>query len=175
MDLLSDGRLLLRALEPEDLDFLYACENNTQIWQVSHTLVPYSRYVLKQYLANAHLDIYTAKQLRLLMVPVNNPKNPIGALDLFDFDPYHSRAGLGILIHRDQDRQQGYATSALQLITSYSFSHLHLHQLYANIGASNIQSIRLFEKNGFTLTGTKKDWLKRETGWEDELMYQLIH
>ncbi|HCC29063.1 MAG TPA: GNAT family N-acetyltransferase, partial [Marinilabiliales bacterium] len=70
MDLLSDGRLLLRALEPEDLDFLYACENNTQIWQVSHTLVPYSRYVLKQYLANAHLDIYTAKQLRLLMVPV---------------------------------------------------------------------------------------------------------
>ncbi len=175
MVLLNDTRLILRGLEPEDLDFLYACENNTDIWQVSHTLVPYSKYVLKQYLANSHLDIYTNRQLRLLIIPKNDPENPVGLVDLFDFDPYHHRAGIGILIHREQDRKQGYASAAIKMIITYAFSHLHLHQLYATIGKSNNQSIHLFEKNGFIQTGIKKDWLKRESGWEDELLYQLIN
>ena len=34
----------LRAIEPEDLDLLYQIENNTELWQVGATNVPYSRY-----------------------------------------------------------------------------------------------------------------------------------
>ena len=38
--------ITLRALEPEDLDALYAIENDTEIWDVGHTNVPYSKYAV---------------------------------------------------------------------------------------------------------------------------------
>ena len=42
----------LRALEPEDLEILYTIENNQSEWNVGATNVPYSRYVLRDYIAN---------------------------------------------------------------------------------------------------------------------------
>jgi diamine N-acetyltransferase len=66
--ILEGAYISLRALEPEDLDFLFQVENNTQFWEVSHTQAPFSKHLLKQYLENSHLDIYESKQLRLMIV-----------------------------------------------------------------------------------------------------------
>ena len=56
--------ITLRALEPEDLDALYAIENDVECWDVGHTSVPYSRYALHDYIANASADIYADRQVR---------------------------------------------------------------------------------------------------------------
>lgn len=173
-EILSNKNLILRALEPEDLEFLYNCENNSEIWIVSNTLTPFSKYVLKQYIENSHLDIYTTKQLRLI-IALKSKTISIGAIDLFDFDPYHQRAGIGILINYERDRQKGYAFQALEILISYCFNHLKLKQLYCNIGESNTNSIRLFEKAGFVKCGEKKQWLKTKNGYETEIMFQLIN
>ncbi|MFA6401658.1 MAG: GNAT family N-acetyltransferase [Salinivirgaceae bacterium] len=172
--LLQNEVVILRGLEPEDLEFLYQCENNPQIWTVSNTLVPYTRYVLKQYIADSQLDIYTTKQLRLIIASAEKPEIPVGAIDLFDFDPYHQRAGVGILIHQESDRGKGFAFYALTLLMEYCFQHLHLHQLYCNITADNSKSIALFEKAGFKKCGIKKDWIKTANGWLDERMFQAV-
>ena len=162
----------LRAIEPEDIDLLYIWENDPEIWEVSHTLVPYSKYILALYIQNADKDIYESKQLRLMIDTADG--KTVGAIDLFDFDPYHSRVGIGLLIHNKEDRSKGYASSALELVIGYCFKKLKIHQLYANIGISNQISISLFEKFGFRNCGTKKDWNFTENGWEDELIMQLI-
>ena len=94
---LKGQNIHLRALEPEDLDFLYEIENNESIWEVSNTQTPYSKRVLKNYLENAHLDIYEAKQLRLVIV-FSKTNERFGCIDLFDFDAKNSRAGIGIII-----------------------------------------------------------------------------
>ena len=88
MELLEHEHISLRALEPEDLDILYSWENDPSIWHLSGTLVPYSRYDLKQYIQNAGQDIFGQKQLRLI-IQLRQEKQPVGAIDLFDFDPYH--------------------------------------------------------------------------------------
>ena len=62
---LQGENIFLRALEPEDLDFLYELENNGDVWEISGTTAPYSKFILRQYLENAHKDIFEAKQLRL--------------------------------------------------------------------------------------------------------------
>lgn len=49
--LLSNDRVRLRALEPEDLELLYRWENDPELWEVGNTLAPYSRYILKEYIA----------------------------------------------------------------------------------------------------------------------------
>lgn len=167
--------LILRGLEPEDLDFLYSCENNPEVWHLSNTLAPYSKFVLKQYLENSHHDIYTNKQLRLIIAKTETPEKAIGAIDLFDFDPFHQRAGIGILIHNVEERGKGYAEIALNLLIDYSFNYLKLHQLFCHIATDNLVSIKLFAKCGFTHCGTRKEWLNQSNGWLDELMYQKVN
>ncbi len=169
--LLKSERIALRALEPEDVDLLYAWENNTMLWEVSHTQTPFSRHLLREYLATAHLDIYTTKQLRLVIQ--NTDEQVIGLIDLFDFEPYHLRAGVGIFIHTDF-QNSGYAAEALQLLKSYAQEALGLHQLYANIQEKNEKSLALFQKQGFEVIGLKKDWLKTFSGWENELLLQCM-
>lgn len=174
---LTGNQLSLRAIEPGDIDLLYTWENDTRFWKVSNTLVPYSRQVLTQYLETAHLDIYTTKQLRLLIDELPTAlkqAKPVGCIDLFDFDPLHLRAGIGILIAAEQDRRKGHASEALELLINYCFEHLHLHQLYCNIQVTNEASILLFKKHGFEITGVKKHWIREGNSYADELLLQLI-
>ena len=50
MKQLSNDKVLLRALEPEDVELLYGWENDSDLWQVSNTIAPYSKYVLTQFI-----------------------------------------------------------------------------------------------------------------------------
>ncbi len=171
--ILEGAHISLRALEPEDLDFLFRIENNSSFWEVSHTQVPYSKFILQQYLDNAHLDIYESKQLRLMIVEKDS-EHSVGMIDLFDFNPQHKRAGIGILIDTDYQKN-GFAFDALSVFVRYCFHHLNLHQLHANITPENTDSISLFEKCGFQLIGEKKDWLFVNGDFKNELSYQLIN
>jgi len=170
---LKDDSIVLRALEPEDIDLLYEWENCEEIWTISHTITPFSKHLLALYIQNADKDLYETKQLRL-MIETTAGKT-VGAIDLFDFDPFHSRVGLGILVHSPEDRSKGSATAALGLVIGYCFGKLGLHQIYANILTDNEVSIKLFLKAGFEVTGTKKEWIREGNLWKDELLLQLVN
>lgn len=174
MTTLQGNSIYLRALEPEDLDFIYAIENNESIWEVSNTQTPYSRFLIRQYLENAHQDIYEAKQLRLAICK-RDTLEAIGLIDLFDFDPKNNRAGVGIVISNPQNRNAGCGSEALQLVVDFAFNQLQVHQLYANIGSDNEISRQLFTKFGFQNIGTKKDWIKVNNAYKDEHLFQLIN
>jgi len=170
---LKGPEIYLRALEPEDLEFVYAIENNESIWEVSNTQTPYSRFLIRQYLENAHQDIYEAKQLRLAICK-NESSEAIGLIDLFDFDPKNKRAGVGIIIQDETDRHSGYGKEALGLVIDYAFQQLQLHQLYANIGTENSASLSLFATFGFQKIWVKKDWNFTKNRFHDEILFQLI-
>jgi diamine N-acetyltransferase len=171
---LKGKRIFLRALEPEDLDFIYKIENDETIWNVSNTNTPYSKFLIRQYLENAHQDIYEAKQLRLAIC-INNTSEAIGLIDLFDFDPKNNRAGIGIIVKENQNRNSGYGTESLGLLIDYSFSRLNLYQLFANIDPQNSVSVKLFIKFGFQKIGIKKHWNLVNGNYQDESLYQLIN
>jgi len=172
MPLLENKNIKLRALEPHDADLLYKWENDTAIWQVSNTLAPISKYVLQKYIENAQLDIYQQKQARF-MIYAFAEKNTVGCIDLFDFDPFHSRVGVGILVHNNY-RNHGFASEALSLLKEYCFNYLNINQLYCNITRDNPASLKLFQKQGFTISGTKKQWIRANKIWLDEYFLQLI-
>ena len=170
---LQGNTIFLRALEPEDLAFIYHIENDETIWEVSNTQTPYSKFLITQYLENAHQDIYEAKQLRLAICKIENLE-AIGLIDLFDFDPKNKRAGVGIIIQNDVDRNNGFGKEALGLMINYAFHQLQLHQLYANIGTENLPSLSLFTTFGFEKIGVKKDWNFTNNSFHDEVLLQLI-
>lgn len=170
---LINDRIFLRAVEPEDLDVMYCMENDPEIWDVSSFSVPYSRFTLKQYIADTQNDIYADKQLRLMIVK-RDVNEVIGTLDLSDYVPMHDRAGVGVAIKKEF-RHNGYATDALNLVCHYAFDFLHLHQLYAQVSVNNESSCKLFEGCGFVEKAQLKDWLKTAKGYEDIVVYQLIN
>ena len=171
---LKGDTIYLRALEPEDLEFVYGMENDQSIWEVSNTNTPYSRFLIRQYLENAQQDIYEAKQLRLAICQ-DRHFPAIGLIDLFEFDPRNNRAGIGIVIQKDKNRRQNIGSEALELLIKYSFFNLNLHQLYANISTKNEASIALFTKFGFEKIGIKKDWILLDNQYHDEAIFQLIN
>ena len=170
---LQGDHIYLRALEPTDLDFLYSLENDTALWEVSGTSTPYSKQVLQLYLDNAHRDIYDVKQLRLCICNRTN-NEVVGLIDLFDFDPKNNRAGVGIVVAKEDSRNKGIGTEAINLMSKYAMRALDLRQLYANVSEDNLVSIRLFEKLGFEMVGVKKDWLYNEGIYKNEVLFQKI-
>lgn len=174
MNTLKGNNIYLRALEPSDLDFLYLLENDEEFWEVSNTVAPYSKFVLKQYLDNAHRDIYEIKQLRLVLCN-SSSHTVMGLVDLFDFDPSHRRVGVGIVVFSKEERGKGYAYEALKMVCNYLFEYLNVHQVYANITEDNLVSQQLFKKLGFIETGIKKDWIFSGGTYKNEHIYQLIN
>jgi diamine N-acetyltransferase len=170
---LKGKHIYLRALEPNDLDFLYELENNTSIWEISGTTAPYSKHVLQKYLDNAHRDIYDVKQLRMCIC--DSEDRVIGLIDLFDFDPKNRRAGLGLVIREEADRNKGLGAEAISLMCKYAFAILNVHQIYANVAKDNEASIYLFTKLGFKEIGTKKDWIAYGNTFKDEILFQKIN
>lgn len=161
----------LRAMEPEDLDFLYGIENDKKIWNVSATNVPYSRYVLHEYVANTRNDIYADRQVRLIIT--DKESVPVGITDLTNFDPRHMRAEIGIVICNGH-RRKGYARAALLQMTDYAAHTLNLHQLYAVIPDTHSASLTLFKSLGFTVTAQLKDWLNNGTAYQNVYIMQFL-
>lgn len=170
--LLLNQPMHLRALEPEDLEFLYDLENDPDIWGVSDTLVPVSRYALREYLAHATADFYAVRQLRLV-ITTENGGPAVGVVDLFDYDPLHQRAGVGITILAGQ-RRHGYARQALELLKIHARNVLRLHQIYATVGVNNQQSVKLFCAAGFRQVGVRQAWLRTASGWDDAVEWQCL-
>ena len=162
----------LRALEPDDLEFLYALENDRDVWGVSDTLAPVSRHALREYLLHATEDFHVVRQLRLVITAeIGSPA--VGVIDLFDYDPLHQRAGMGITILA-QERRHGYARQALEHLKSHARVVLRLHQIYATVGVGNLSSLKLFAAAGFRQVGIRQAWLRTATGWQDAVEWQCL-
>ena len=163
------NQVSLRALEPEDLDLLYRIENDADLWNVGVTNVPYSRYLLHEYIASSSGDIYKDGQVRLIVEKADGAV--VGIADLMNFDAKNRRAEVGIIIEQAH-RCRGYASEALRLLADYAHRVLHLHQLYAVIAHDNQASLSLFHGQGYHQTTLLTDWLFDGAVYHDAVVMQ---
>ena len=170
--LLQSTRISLRAPELSDLDFMFHIENDTKLWFISANKVPYSRYQLQRYIRENNHDIYSDKQLRL-MIEDNNNRQLVGIIDLFDYSPLHHRAEVGIVISADS-RSKGYATEALELLCYYAETMLDIHQLYAYVYSNNQAACSLFKKNNFISIAELQDWGCNNGKYQNAIIFQRI-
>ena len=164
-------RVKLRAMEPDDINVIYRWENDPAIWVYSAAHQPFSRHTLEKFIEeSACNDIYTSRQLRLM---ADSNDITIVCIDLYDYDPFHRRAAIGILIDKGF-RNKGFGTAILKEIESFSATHLNIHLLYCCVAEDNTASIRLFKGCGFHETGVKKEWLWDGEEWTDAIELQKI-
>ncbi|MCD4772184.1 MAG: GNAT family N-acetyltransferase [Bacteroidales bacterium] len=173
---MNSEKIKLRALEPSDAQLLFEWENDQSIWYLSNTIAPFSKFDIEQYILNSEKDIFSNKQLRLMIDKKisNSEFQTIGSIDIFDFDPINKRAGIGILIIKEE-RNKGLASEALDVLIKYGFETLDLHQFYCNISTENEVSLKLFKKKNFQPVGIKKAWNFRNGKFYDEYLLQLVN
>jgi len=172
MELLQRNGYQLRAPEPEDLGVMMQFENTPSLWEVSTPTGPYSRFYLKQYIETNKNDLYEDGQLRLMIESLE--KGVVGIIDLFNFEPFHSRAEVGIVIG-EAHRRQGIGKLALQILQEHCFDYLGIHQLYAHIDITNEASLRLFKKCGFQENGCLREWMRIGKTYRDVIVMQCIN
>jgi diamine N-acetyltransferase len=168
---MKSAPIFLRALEPSDIEILFELENDSDYWKYANRTEPFSKALLENYIAQQSQDIFEAKQKRFVIV--ESTKEVLGFVDLYDFEPLHRRAGVGILI-KEEKRGSGFGKMATNLLGTYASKHLNIHCLYANIAIENKASIRVFEACGYIQVGLKKAWNFYEDQFHDEYLYQKL-
>ena len=168
---MKEPDILLRALELEDLDFLYQIENDDRLWELGVSNVPYSRRVLLDYISSASADISVDNQVRLIVE--NSRKEQVGIVDLTDFDPRHRRAELGIVIKKEF-QGKGYAKASVARLLQYARNILHLRQIYAIVGVRNQKAAKMLQSVGFEGDNVLKQWLCCQDGYEDAIFFQYF-
>ena len=166
--------MVLRALEPEDLEFLFALENDPDLWAASDVLpAPISRHALREYLRHSAAGLAEAGQMRLIISAEDG--RAVGTLDLYEYSALHQRAGVGITVLASE-RRHGHAQKALTQLLPYAREALLLHQVYCTISEDNLASISLFQQAGFRQVGVRHQWLRAAgpSGWLNAEEMQFI-
>jgi diamine N-acetyltransferase len=169
---IKNKHISLRALEKEDLPYLYRLENKESARQHGDSLMPLSKYVLKDFITNADKDIFQTRQLRLV-IEHNANCEAIGMVDMFDFSPHHQRAEVGIWID-EAYRENGFASEALESLSTFAFETLLINQLFCHINVENKASITLFKNAGFNKIGILKQWTRTKNNFNDVAVFQKI-
>ncbi len=172
--------LFLRALEPDDIDFLYDLENREDSFLVGENCIPFSRDFLQRFVyASLHENLLSTGQLRLVAckTPPLGKKGfempPVGVLDFFNHDALHRRAEVGIVVCKDL-RGKGLGAKILQEACVYAQNRLNLHQLHAETAVCNTSSVRIFRSCGFKRCGSRRQWIMQGGKWVDVVLWQKI-
>ncbi len=169
---MTDLPIYLRPPKKEDAAVLLSWENDPNNRVYSSEKAIYTEAEILAFIEDAN-NVRENKQLRL-MICLRKEDKPIGAIDLFDIDFYHQRAGIGILIAEEKHRRKNYASLAINLVETFAQKKLDLIQLHCLIQLNNNPSIKLFEKCAFSRIGELKNWFKRENKWYDAYFYQKM-
>ena len=165
-------KVFLRHPVISDSTAILSWENDPEVWAAGDNDEPFSKDDIDSFI-NEGQDVVKFSQERMIIC-LNDTEIPIGCIDLYDYEPKHSRAGIGILIYDKNNRNKGFGKEALELMIKYSTKILNMKQLYCHIEEGNETSLSLFKQFNFQIVGLKKDWRKRGDKWVNEYLLQLI-
>lgn len=170
--LLKGEKVTLREMRDDDLERIHDWENRSELWYLGDVHEPLTRAEISNFINHSTGDIYTDGQLRLM---IDGADRTLGCIDLFEFDKFNLRAGVGILIAEPEDRKNGYAKEALSLLSNYCFEVLNLRQLFCHITVDNKASLQLFKTCGFERSGINRDWVKKGNVFLDAVFLQKLN
>ena len=173
MKYLENEKIRLRALEPEDLELIFAIENDTELWDLGTANFPYSKFAVRQYLNQQPQDIFQAGELR--MVIEERPTNQsVGIIDLLNFSIQNKHAEIAIAIKKEH-RQKRYAGNAITILETYAANILGIHQLYAKVNeALNPIASKCFASLNYKKTAVLPDWHKIQNKYYDITLLSKI-
>lgn len=158
-------RLTLETLTPENMsdDYIDWLQDPQVLkyLEVRHT--PQTRENITEFVNNMH----NASNNLMLGIFLKDYNKHIGNIKLGPIDWRYKRADIGIIIGDKNQWGKGYAPEAIEAVCSLAFNELGLSRVQAGAYASNVGSQKAFEKVGFHIEGSFKNYWQLDNEPED--------
>ncbi len=167
---LEGSKVVLRALELEDMEFLREILNDPDIEKmVIGWSFPTSKYEQEKWYERTITD----KQNLKFAIQIRDGET-IGMATLGSIDWKNRKAIHGIKLSKNAPKGQGYATDAVMVIMKYAFEELQLNRLYGSILEYNIASQRLYAKCGWVVEGKVRQSIFKNNKYHDEIIVGIL-
>lgn len=150
---LKGKKVTLRAVEEEDLEMLRILTNDPNYEKmIVGWSFPISKKDQQEWFMNCKNNLSV---LRYIIETYED--GAVGMIGLKDIDWKNGSAtGLGMRIAKKEIRTRGLATDAWMTLMRYAFDELRLNRVNGSALAYNKASLRVCEKVGFKVEGTKR-------------------
>ena len=161
-------RLVLRAVEPDDVDGPYlGWMNDPDVTQyLESRFATHTRDDLASYVN----DTRSRSDVHFFAIVVKDGERHIGNIKLGPISVEHSRGDIGIIIGAKDCWGRGYATEAIEALTAWAFAELGLAKVTAGAYGHNHGSVRAFQSAGFAVEATLRRHYRSDDGWVDGVL-----
>ena len=169
---LTDGRVLLRAWQPDDRPALLAGARDPLVHRYRYSL-PDGERAAQAWLAALDDDRRTGTRLELAVTAAgDDPHGALGSVSLWGF---HRRNASAMVSYWIAAPGRGLGGAAVALLSRWAFRQLGLVRLGAHVELDNLASRRLLERCGFRQEGTLRQYAARRDGTRaDCAVYGLL-
>lgn len=163
-------RLLLRRLEADDLEDVFAYASDPEVakytsWPAHETLKDSREFL------NFVLDLYKNGEVAPWGVVCEG--KVVGTCGFLDWNRHSSRAEIGYALS-SKVWGRGLMTEAVRAVISFGFRAVNLNRIQGRCEVENIASIRVMEKAGMRLEGVLREHEYSEGRYLDIVIYSIL-
>ena len=168
---MNEGRVYLRAFEPEDYKVSIEWRNDDEIW----SMVGGPKYFVSSEYEKKWIEesIFDTKNIKLAICLKENDTY-IGNVSLTDIDWRNRNTELHILIGDKKRWNKGFGSEAIQLMLKYGFAELGLVRIFSRILEDNKASVNLFKKNGFVKEGVLRKAVYKNGEYKNIILMSIL-
>jgi ribosomal-protein-alanine N-acetyltransferase len=165
------GDVVLRPLEPKDVDSLYGFRND---WDVIQYLVGFSAGYSRANL-EAWIKTHSNRADEVLWTIADKATDrSIGHVGLYRIDNRVRKAEFGIVVGDRSRWNSGLGHRITDAVLGWAFAQLNLHKVTLTVLMDNPRAIHLYEAIGFQREGVLRDEQFRDGAYRDVLMMSLL-
>ena len=151
--LIIDGNLGLRRPEPKDVEAMYQYRNDPEI--VS-SLGLFSKGFSRQDITE-WIEFHRKDTEDLVWTIVDSEDHCIGHCGLYRINSRTGVAIIGICIGQSDFRGKGIGKGIIGSVLDYAFNQMNLRKIRAEVMATNLAALNLFEQAGFQAEGILRE------------------
>lgn len=169
MNLIGE-KVILRALEKEDIEFLREMLNDPEMESlVIGWSFPISKYEQEKWYEKT---VHDKQNLKFAIQTKEGEL--IGLATLGKVDWKNRRATHGIKLSKNAPKGKGYATDAVMAVMKYAFEELQLNRLDGSWFEHNIASQKLYTKCGWVIEGNIRQSVFKNNNYHNEVIVGIL-
>lgn len=168
---ITTDRLILKSITPTVIHELYNTKSKDEIIQFFGTDEAGYEHFLAMH--EKGMETYNIS-LCFFLLTDKISGTPMGECGYHTLNKKHRRAELFYLLRKDDYKQKGFMTEALEPVLAFGFNELGLHRIEALVADWNTASVKLLLKYGFRKEGTMREDYCVDGRNEDSDCYSLL-
>jgi UDP-4-amino-4,6-dideoxy-N-acetyl-beta-L-altrosamine N-acetyltransferase len=168
--MLQCDRLILRAIEEDDLPLIAGWRNDPGVYEFFYEYIPISR---RQQAIWYESQLKNPKEINLV---VSTPEGKaIGTVSIYNIDFRNRKAEWGRILIGDADfRGCGFGSMIEAMVLQYAFEHLNLHKLYCEVLEDNTIALSLYKKFGFKEEGVLREHIFKNGTYVNVVVLSML-